>query len=729
MKILRITLTVLLVVSVFCIGLTDFVYASTENDGYLIISSISKNSLAPLIEFRENRGLTVYFTDVEDIDTEVTPVKIRDYILEHKDEWNLKFLLLVGTQKTVPMLKGNPDPNKFSHDMVSITPTDYFYATPSSNWDKDGDGIFGELEDDGIMAFEPEIFVGRIPFDTQKDVLKIAEQIVEFDSLTDAQKSKCLFPGGLLGFKGQIWEGKSMERGDGGEFSELIFEDHFKQAGFSRYRMYEKDGFLSAPLICEESLTSTNLKRHFSQQFGLVCWTGHGSPVGVVRTVWGASPGGSTAPDKEELSQPKLIHSSDFRQTDVKWGIVLAASCSTSNPKILYNLGASVLRAGCASYIGSTGVAWGPSYWREPKDGGMDTILYLFSKNIVKPGTTTGEALDYALYEFGDKYFWGDVEDPPEASQMNIFNFNLYGDPAVTLIRGDETPRIVVKEPSVFIKAGEKAIWEGEIKGDSEDINRVQIIPAKEDMLWAFPEIQFDFENNKWKIEIDIPNSVRVGRKEWNIYHYIGEERIVKTLVLNIYKKEKAEFSHGIFPKILAPFRTFNIELKVNLSYKTSSFVLKFNPHKLELKTIMFADRRQKGGWSFIDNHFGMAVATFKGQGENDVASLVFTPRNGFDEDVISILDLRVTDKNGESSNSLPRKIHVFVDKDEIIRSRADFNHSGYIDSVDLSMIILRLGTNESDLVNWDSTFDLNRDGLVNLVDYGLAIKLMTPTL
>ncbi|MCK5744171.1 MAG: hypothetical protein KAH30_05485, partial [Caldisericia bacterium] len=209
---------------------------------------------------------------------------------------------------------------------------------------------------------------------------------------------------------------------------------------------------------------------------------------------------------------------------------------------------------------------------------------------------------------------------------------------------------------------------------------------------------------------------------------YIGEERIVKTLVLNIYKKEEAEFSNEIFPKILAPFRTFNVELKVNLSYKTSSFVLKFNPHKLELKTIMFADRKQKGGWSFIDNYFGMAVATFSGEGENDVASLVFTPRNRFDEDVISILDLRITDKNGESSNSLPRKIHVFADKDEIIRSKADFNHSGYIDSVDLSMIILRLGTNEIDSANWDSTFDLNKDGLINLVDYGLAIKLMTPT-
>ncbi|MEZ4813420.1 MAG: C25 family cysteine peptidase, partial [Caldisericia bacterium] len=269
----------------------------------------------PLIIYHESQELKVYYVQVDEIDNKITPQKIRDFLLEKKDEWNLKFLLIAGTHEKIPMLVASPDPDKTSHSMVTNTPTDYYYATPSANWDKDGDGIFGELKDDGIASFEPEIYVGRIPFDTDDDVLKISHYISRFDSSSDAEKAKCLFPGGMLSYKGQLWEGGPMERGDGGYFSELVYADHLEE-NFSRYRMYESEGFLKSPFICEDGLTNTNLKRHFSKKYGLVCWTGHGSPERVVRTVWNTMAGGKTIPGKDEVEEPKLLHSSELKRTD-----------------------------------------------------------------------------------------------------------------------------------------------------------------------------------------------------------------------------------------------------------------------------------------------------------------------------------------------------------------------------------------------------------------------------
>ena len=111
---------------------------------------------------------------------------------------NLKFLLIVGTNSAIPMLQAKPDPEKISHMMVGNTFTDYYYATPSANWDRDGDGNLGEFRDDGIASYEPELYVGRIPFDNEGDVADCVSNICEFSLMTDAQRSKILFPVGMI---------------------------------------------------------------------------------------------------------------------------------------------------------------------------------------------------------------------------------------------------------------------------------------------------------------------------------------------------------------------------------------------------------------------------------------------------------------------------------------------------------------------------------------------------
>lgn len=698
---------------------------SAENDGYLIISSSNKTTLKPLIELREKQGYEVRYVSIDDIAEMPEPQMIREYIINRIEEWNLKFLLIVGTNSSIPMLQAKPDPEKISHMMVGNTFTDYYYATPSANWDRDGDGNLGEFRDDGIASYEPELYVGRIPFDNEGDVADCVSNICEFSLMSDAQRSKILFPAGILSYKDQLWDGEPMERGDGGEFSELIYNDIFRDKGFSRHRMYEKDGFLKSPFECEEPLNSNILEDRFNDHFGFVCWTGHGSPNRVVRTVWNTNYNVMGTPEEDQISQLKMIHSNDLKRVDLNWGIVLAASCSTSNPRMLYNLGAMTLRAGCASYIGSTNIAWGPSYWKKPSDGGMNTVYYLFSRNIAQEGMTTGQALADALYEFSTDYFWGDTEDPPEASQMNIFNYNLYGDPAVTLINGDETPWLTVDEPTIHVEAGEMAIWEGNIIGDIPKVKRIQILPAKQDMIWAFPDIQLDHENAKWKIEIQIPDNVQLDRREWLIYQYMDKSRVKISLFLDIHKPEQAEFSWKITPGKIAPYRLFVLDLASSKAFDNSSITFKYDPFLLSLEGITFPSDTTTDNWFYTDNFFGMALIKFKDSDTGEIVSLQFRAKTKFSTTEINLSDLSVSGNNMNLC-TLPRSIAISINHEEIIRSQADFNHSGYVDIIDLSMLLTRMGYDKND-PNWDECFDLDGDGDIDFRDYITAVELLTP--
>ena len=111
-----------------------------------------------------------------------TAEKIRQWLINNYQAMGLKYVLLIG----------NPDPDDPSSSSDSVgdvpmkmcwprsiessykeSPTDYFYADLTGNWDLDGDGYFGEFgtaygdpdcdRGDGGVDFLNEVYVGRIP--------------------------------------------------------------------------------------------------------------------------------------------------------------------------------------------------------------------------------------------------------------------------------------------------------------------------------------------------------------------------------------------------------------------------------------------------------------------------------------------------------------------------------------------------------------------------------------
>lgn len=74
------------------------------------------------------------------------------------------------------------------------SPTDYFYADLTGNWDSDGDGYYGEHADDAGVDFYPEVFVGRIPvYDEDYTTLdNILESVMNHHIVAGDEKNNIL---------------------------------------------------------------------------------------------------------------------------------------------------------------------------------------------------------------------------------------------------------------------------------------------------------------------------------------------------------------------------------------------------------------------------------------------------------------------------------------------------------------------------------------------------------
>jgi hypothetical protein len=703
-------LAIILVLTVGVFGTTT-VFAKTLPT-YLIISANGSAGLADLIKYRQEQGLEVLVKDAkefrEDKDT-INPLKILDYLKTNVNKLNIKYLLIVGYHSEIPMITCHPEGDKPGMDYLQATPTDYPYSTPSAVWDKDGDGKLGEWPDEGVCAFEPEIAVGRIPFSEADKVTASCKSIIEFDKLNSFQKSKVLFAGAMLGYKGEIWEGKTLERTDGGDYCEKVWNSSFAVKNFSRYRMYEKEGFMPSPYICEEPVNASTLMDKMNDRYGLVLWTGHGSAESVVRTIW-TNNGTKAVPEKGETSQPKLLTVSNVKSKTTKWGIVLAASCSTSDPNTRSNLGATFIASGAAGYIGSSRVSWSPSFWRKLEDGGMDTIFSLFCDYISQPGMTQGMALALAKRDFGQKYFYGDTEDPVGASQMNIYNFNLYGDPAVTLCSQDTKPNIIVDEPSTDANPSGAAKWSGRVTGKIDETNNIQVIPSQRDMNWAVPELVV--KNNVWSIEHKIPREIELGKRTWLIKLSSGNDVSYIPLILNITTPAQTELVFRSTPEKIGEKMPFVLTFSNPNKLRIYEYIIKYDPFDVSILSIDHV-KKPSSKIEFTDNHFGMVYIHAEGNFTGDLFKLRFKAQNGFDAKPILISSIRLQGLNSENIIIYPKEIRVLKDELAQWRLEADFNNTGTVDDMDLSIMIAKIILSDGN----NQRYDLNKDGILNFFD------------
>ena len=160
---------------------------SDEVTVLLITAEKLVNSWQPYTKWKSQGGKSTRIISVESIakryKAKNIQEKIRLCVRDHIDRYKTRWVVLGGDS-----LSGENGLVPGGHTTVHAQepegiPTDIVYLS-KTNWDADGDGIYGEWEDDRKAISYPDgsVGLGRIPVRTAADVKAFTEKVIAYES-------------------------------------------------------------------------------------------------------------------------------------------------------------------------------------------------------------------------------------------------------------------------------------------------------------------------------------------------------------------------------------------------------------------------------------------------------------------------------------------------------------------------------------------------------------------
>jgi len=401
---------------------------STRNPGYAIAVRSDLAQAASILNFKqhkESEGFTVYLVSPEDWATYTgkdSADKFRAFLQAKWRDWNLQYLLIIGSASSIPMKTLYP--SNTDHTGTWATPSDMYYADLTGDWDKDRDGFPGEFKDDAV-DFGAELLVGRIPFDTEVYISTVLERTIAYETTYGDWRKRALLAMAILDY-----QPNGGPQTDGAYLGESML-GYLSKAGFSTWRMYEEDGN-GTKLPHDAALDRDALAANWASGYGFVSWWGHGSTTGAYRTLW-------TGAQTVRKPFADIYHLNSLATDNPP--IVFQNACSNGAPQT-YSLAAQVLRYGAIATVAPTAITWYRTGWRSPADGGSATLAYYFGDELVTKEQPVGQALARAREMHAARY----LSSPGQ--QQTVLAFALYGDPSLQMKPRprQHTVQIAVKE-------------------------------------------------------------------------------------------------------------------------------------------------------------------------------------------------------------------------------------------------------------------------------------------
>jgi len=128
------------------------------------------------------------------------PERIRNFIRFAYSNWGTTHVLLGGDVEIVPCRRAFVDATEFDPLLLDTIPADLYYSDLDGDWDKDGDGLFGEPEDSCDLY--PDIFVGRIPATTTAEATLLVGKFLVYTADPDAAYLRNVLLSGFDIFEG-----------------------------------------------------------------------------------------------------------------------------------------------------------------------------------------------------------------------------------------------------------------------------------------------------------------------------------------------------------------------------------------------------------------------------------------------------------------------------------------------------------------------------------------------
>ena len=376
--------------------------------------------------------------------------KVKYYIKNAYDHWGIKYVLLVGGIKkqfsfheqywcpvryvhVVDRWGGIYElGGYYEHQFISDLYFADIYDSEGnfSTWDNDGDGIYGEWNNnesaEDIMDLYPDVCVGRLPSRNVWQVRTVVKKIIDYESKdhTDSDWFKT-----MVVVAGDTYPGDDDFEGE--VVTQLALD---KMPDFTHVKLWTSLG------------TFTGLKDvidAFNNGCGFLLFKGHGSP-----SVWATHPPNDHTSiygfkqnsyffirNREKL--PICIvggcHNSQFNTTllHYPWNGLPLIDCMSS--RLLHKR-----NGGTIATFGNTALGYGPDDYLDPNKGEGDDRLspYFFEEIGINGNDILGECWAYAISSNLDYYpiYW----DEPSYNDTSInvksaCEWLLMGDPSLKI--------------------------------------------------------------------------------------------------------------------------------------------------------------------------------------------------------------------------------------------------------------------------------------------------------
>ena len=164
----------------------SYTYEQSDYDYIIITSSNLVEAFEPLVVWKNKKGVRAKVETIENIDNyyegESLPIKIKNFIQQEYFEHKLQYVLLGGDNDIVPTFHAYTYVNGRKEETEGLIPCDIFYSTmfdKDPTWDKNGNGIPGEL-DDGL-SLSPLVYVTRALVSTDSEVEIFVNKILNYE--------------------------------------------------------------------------------------------------------------------------------------------------------------------------------------------------------------------------------------------------------------------------------------------------------------------------------------------------------------------------------------------------------------------------------------------------------------------------------------------------------------------------------------------------------------------
>jgi hypothetical protein len=422
---------------------------SIENANYVIITTTElKDAIQDFKTWKEYPGFSVEIVNISWISKNYKgkdlQEQIRKFLIDRYEEWEINYVLIVGTRNTIPMRRCDP----ITFDYGEYLYSDYYYSDITGDWDLDEDGKYGEYGDDDV-DFIPEISVGRIPSDDKDTVARICGNIIKFGSDVGAWKKNVLLLGAISYYQGLESFGWIYDRSDCATLMEECRIDIFNPEDFNCVRMYEAEGLRPSTYDYEYPLEHSNVLSEWKNNYGIVNMVGHSNENLAARWIWDHDDGDNIP----EIVMGELIYKDILTRSDSKVlsmekpPIVFSGGCSQLHGP--NNMGRSFIENNAAvAYIGTTDLGFYniTRVWNDESDGGFASMDYYFFHYLVSEEQACGDALGNSKLYFSNHFMFNEYN--PEwiyRCYSTLMGTTLYGDPSLGLYpisNPPEKPRI-----------------------------------------------------------------------------------------------------------------------------------------------------------------------------------------------------------------------------------------------------------------------------------------------